>query len=148
MLHLDWFVNLVSIGTNRLVVRNQGAFHLNAHLGWQVVKPASEFIIQPTMNRLQTKLNFLVEDDVGSVVVAISYKANAFPPEVFDVLAFKFQFDLVCSHYNIIYAILLRNFIINEQLYKNIFKWYNILKGDGEGNATSKEGCVSFAKIL
>ena len=70
------------------------------------------------MNGFQTKLNLFVEDDVGSIVVAISYKANTFEPEVFDILVLEFQFDLVCSHNNIIYINLTENFIINEQLYK------------------------------
>lgn len=93
-------------------------------------------------------MNLLVEDDVGSVVIAILYKANAFPPEILDILILEFQFDLVCSHYNIIYTILSRNFIINEQLYKifssGIIRW----KGDGEFIATTEDGCVSFAKYL
>lgn len=70
-------------------------------------------------------MKFLVEYDVGCVVVAISYKANAFLPKGFNRLVLEFQFDLVCSHDNIIYTDLLRIFIINEQLYKINFKWYN-----------------------
>ena len=128
MLHLNWLAQVMSIGTNWLVVHNQCPFNLNTHLRWKVVKPASEFIVQPIMNWLQTKRHFLVEYDVGSVVVAISYKANAFLPKVLDPLVLEFQFDLVRSHDNIIYTDFTENFIINERLYKIFFKWSNIVE--------------------
>ena len=72
------------------------------------------------MNWFQTKLNLLVEDDVGGVVVALLYKANAILPEVLYLLVLEFQFDLVCSHDDIIYTDFTENFIKND-LFTKIF---------------------------